>query len=110
LTGITLYDRSDPDQYLPAINFGGVIMHAILLANRLGLYENIRETLDIVEAVVNRNVASNRKLETGANALDVFSEEEKQSIEQQRETIWSEVDFRELLNRLIRDKTLSLKG
>ncbi len=110
LTNITLYDPNNPDRFAFAITFGGIVIHAILLANRLDLYENIRKTPDNVEAVANRNLASNRILERGANPLDVYSEEEKISIEQQWETIWSEVDFRELLNRLIRDKTLTLKG
>jgi hypothetical protein len=58
MTGTESHDSSVPERYAPAIAFGGVITHAILLANRLGLYEKIKKSLRIVEGIVDRIVPS----------------------------------------------------
>jgi hypothetical protein len=110
MTGINLFGPTSPDRYAPAIAFGGLIIHAILLANRLGMNERIRKSLRIIEDILDRNIVSNRIFEKGTNPLDVYSEGEVESIQEQWKFIWDGTDFRKILNRLIRDKTLTREG
>ena len=109
-SGINLFDPNSPDRYAPAIGFGGVIIHAILVANRLGMNVRIKKSLRIFEDIVNRNIASNRIFEKGTNPLDVYSEEEIESIHHQWKLIWNGTDLCKLLNRLIHDRTLTREG
>jgi hypothetical protein len=106
MTGINLFGPTSPDRYAPAIAFGGLIIHAILLANRLGMNERIRKSLRIIEDILDRNIVSHRIFEKGTNPLDVYSEGEVESIQEQWKFIWDGTDFSKILNRLIRDKTL----
>ena len=108
MTGINLYDPSSPDRYAFAIAFGGMIIHAGLLADRLGMYERIRKSLRIVEDIV--GVASNRIFEKGTNPLDVYSEAEIEWFRAHLNSIWAGTDFRGILNRSIRDSSLTLKA
>jgi hypothetical protein len=110
MTGTNLFGPTSPDRYAPAIAFGGLIIHAILLANRLGMNERIRKSLRIIEDILDRNIVSNRIFEKGTNPLDVYSEAEVEFIQEQWKFIWDGTDFRKILNRLIRDKTLTREG
>jgi hypothetical protein len=99
-----------PQRYAPAINFGGVVIHAILLANRLGLSENIKKTLVIFETIANRNADSGLIFQMRVNPLGTFSEAEIAAIQQRWDSAWIGTDVGEIWDRLIHDRTLKLEN